>query len=69
MFIGNLTGAPCITVPIGYTEEGLPIGLQIMGRWWEENVIFRVAMVAERIVEYKGGLKKPKVYYDLLQSK
>ena len=69
VFIGNLTGAPCITVPIGYTEEGLPIGLQIMGRWWEENVIFRVAMVAERIVEYKGGLKKPKVYYDLLQSK
>jgi Asp-tRNA(Asn)/Glu-tRNA(Gln) amidotransferase A subunit family amidase len=67
-FIGNLTGVPCITVPVGYSEDGLPIGIQIMGRWWEENVIFRVAMAIERIVESKGILQKPKIFYDLMKK-
>lgn len=67
-FIGNLCGIPAITLPIGYSKDGLPVGLQIMGRWWEEHVIFKVAMIAERIVESKGGKRKPCLYYDLLQN-
>lgn len=67
-FIGNLCGVPAITLPIGYSVDGLPVGLQIMGRWWEEHVIFKVAMVAERIVESKGGKLKPRLYYDLLKN-
>ena len=67
-FLGNLCGIPAITLPIGYSEDGLPVGLQIMGRWWEEHVIFKVAMVAERIVESKGGKRKPRLYYDLIQN-
>lgn len=67
-FIGNLCGIPAITLPIAYSEDGLPVSLQIMGRWWEEHVIFKVAMVAERIVESKGGKQKPRLYYDLLQN-
>ena len=67
-FLGNLCGVPAITLPIAYNVDGLPVSMQIMGRWWEEHVIFKVAMVAERIVESKGGKLKPRLYYDLLQS-
>ena len=30
----NVTGQPAISVPCGFTNRGLPIGLQIAGRWW-----------------------------------
>ena len=39
----NYTGVPAITVPCGFSRGGLPIGLQIMGRPWEETLVLRVA--------------------------
>ena len=51
--LGNFTGIPGVVVPVGYDKEGLPISLQIMGRWWEEHVILRVAHAVENGVEYK----------------
>ena len=47
----NLTGLPALSVPAGYDERGLPIGLQLMGRAWHEHVLLRVAAVAEQHVE------------------
>ena len=67
-FLGNLAGVPAVVIPVGYLPNGLPIGLQVMGRWWEEHVILRVAQVAEQLVERKGGKKRPEVYHDLLQD-
>ncbi|MCP5205808.1 MAG: amidase [Hahellaceae bacterium] len=58
----NLTGLPAITVPVGYSSTGLPIGLQIMGRAWEEHVLLRLA----RIVEKHISKVKPRVFYHLL---
>jgi Asp-tRNA(Asn)/Glu-tRNA(Gln) amidotransferase A subunit family amidase len=46
-FPGNLTGMPAITFPVGYDSNSLPIGMQAMGRHWEENLLFRVAYNAE----------------------
>ncbi|MFP5503195.1 MAG: amidase, partial [Candidatus Sericytochromatia bacterium] len=43
----NLTGLPAISMPAGYTGDGLPVGLQAMGRPWEEHVLLRIARVAE----------------------
>lgn len=39
----NLTGQPAVSVPCGFSRTGLPIGLQMMGRWWEEALVLKVA--------------------------
>jgi Asp-tRNA(Asn)/Glu-tRNA(Gln) amidotransferase A subunit family amidase len=62
VFPANLAGLPAIAFPAGYDSIGLPIGMQAMGRWWEENLLLRIAFNAERLVERR----KPVVFYDLL---
>jgi Asp-tRNA(Asn)/Glu-tRNA(Gln) amidotransferase A subunit family amidase len=44
----NLLGFPAAVVPMGYSEEGLPIGVQIVGRPWEEEAVLAVAAKLER---------------------
>lgn len=44
----NVWGLPAISVPCGFTEAGLPIGLQIIGPHWGEAVILRVAHAYEQ---------------------
>jgi Asp-tRNA(Asn)/Glu-tRNA(Gln) amidotransferase A subunit family amidase len=39
----NLLGFPAAVVPMGYSEEGLPIGVQIVGRPWGEEMVLAVA--------------------------
>jgi len=51
VFPANLVGLPAISFPAGYDESGLPIGMQAMGRWWEEHILLRVAHVAELAIE------------------
>ena len=43
----NLLGFPAAVVPMGYSEEGLPIGVQVVGRPWEEEVVLAVAAKLE----------------------
>ena len=43
----NLTGVPALSVPCGTTNDRLPIGLQIMGKHWDEATILRVGHVVE----------------------
>jgi aspartyl-tRNA(Asn)/glutamyl-tRNA(Gln) amidotransferase subunit A len=40
---GDLAGIPCMSVPCGATAEGLPVGLQILTRHFNETTMFRVA--------------------------
>jgi len=58
----NLTGLPAISFPAGYTPEGLPVGMQAIGRAWDEVTLLRLALVAERLVERQA----PRVHYRLL---
>ena len=44
----NLAGIPGISVPCGETREGLPIGLQIFGRHFDESTVLRVAHAYEQ---------------------
>ena len=58
----NLTGQPALSVPVGYDDSGLPMGLQLIGRPWEEHLLLRLAAVVEAAVERRA----PKVHYPLL---
>lgn len=43
----NLLGFPAVVVPMAYSKEGLPIGVQIVGRPWEEEIVLAVARKLE----------------------
>ncbi|MBY0611745.1 MAG: amidase [Beijerinckiaceae bacterium] len=58
----NLTGLPAVSLPCGFDDDGLPIGLQIAGRPFDETTVLRVAHAYERTHDWhaarpgKGGL-------------
>lgn len=54
----NLLGNPAAVVPVGRSPEGLPIGVQIVGRPWEEEMVLAVAAVLEKEC---GGWRAPPV--------
>ena len=43
----NLLGTPAVVVPVGKSPEGLPIGVQIVARPWQEELVLSVAAVLE----------------------
>ena len=43
----NLTGQPACSVPCGLTKEGLPVGLQLVGRRFDERTVLRAVHVFE----------------------
>jgi aspartyl-tRNA(Asn)/glutamyl-tRNA(Gln) amidotransferase subunit A len=48
----NLTGLPALSVPCGFTLDGLPIGLQIIGSPWAESKILNAGFAYERATEW-----------------
>ncbi|KAK2987419.1 hypothetical protein RJ640_018556 [Escallonia rubra] len=62
----NLLGLPAISVPVGYDKQGLPIGLQLIGRPWGEASILRVAAAVEELCA--NPKKRPLQYYDILKG-
>jgi aspartyl-tRNA(Asn)/glutamyl-tRNA(Gln) amidotransferase subunit A len=44
----NLTGHPVISVPCGFTQSGMPVGMQIVGRAFDEAMVLRVAQAYEQ---------------------
>ena len=44
----NLLGTPAVTVPISSSKEGLPLGVQISARPWEEELVLSVAEILEK---------------------
>jgi aspartyl-tRNA(Asn)/glutamyl-tRNA(Gln) amidotransferase subunit A len=55
----NLLGLPAISVPCGFTKEGLPVGLQIIGPPAGEAVVLRLAAAYERVTEWHK--RRPKL--------
>ncbi|MBP6002849.1 MAG: Asp-tRNA(Asn)/Glu-tRNA(Gln) amidotransferase subunit GatA [Pyrinomonadaceae bacterium] len=43
----NLAGVPAVSVPSGLSNEGMPIGLQLVGNFWTEDVLLNLASVYE----------------------
>jgi aspartyl-tRNA(Asn)/glutamyl-tRNA(Gln) amidotransferase subunit A len=50
--IGNGLGLPAITVPNGFSDKGLPTGVQFMGRAYDENAILAVARVYQSLTTW-----------------
>ena len=53
----SVVGYPAITVPAGYSKTGLPIGLQIVARPWEEGQLVSMAYSFERATKIRKAPK------------
>lgn len=53
----NIAGLPAMSIPCGYDEDGLPIGLQLIGRPFDEGTLLRCAYTFEQNTDYH--LKRP----------
>lgn len=62
----NFVGLPAITVPVGCDRDGLPIGLQFIGRPWSEATLLRLATAIEGLCA--SLQKRPAVFYDLFEA-
>ena len=44
----NIVGLPAISIPCGFTPDGLPVGMQIVGKAFDESAVLRVAYAYEQ---------------------
>lgn len=63
-FLGNLTGLPAGTAPVGKDRNGLPIGLQILGDAWDDACVLQVLAHLERIGVAR--VERPRVWVDVV---
>jgi amidase len=57
--IVNLAGHPVVTIPIGSSSDGLPIGVQVVGKRWHEMALLDVA---NEISSAANGCRSPPGY-------
>ena len=55
----NLAGIPGISIPCGFTQSGLPIGLQLQAAPFEEERLLRAARMFERETDWH--LRQPRI--------
>ena len=55
----SFTGHPVVVVPIGRTNDGLPIGMQIVGKRWREMELLAIAQEINKVV---GDFQNPSGY-------
>ncbi|MEM9009386.1 MAG: amidase [Cyanobacteria bacterium P01_F01_bin.86] len=55
----NLTGHPVVVIPIGFTHNGLPIGMQIVGKRWQEMELMELAQELDQVI---GAFQHPTGY-------
>jgi amidase len=55
----NLTGNPVVVLPAAHSREGLPIGVQVVGRHWSD---LKLLAIAEQLVEVTGPFQRPPGY-------
>ena len=55
----NLTQQPAVSVPCGFTKAGLPVGLHIVGKMFDDRTVLRASQAYEGAMEW--GEKRPKI--------
>jgi Asp-tRNA(Asn)/Glu-tRNA(Gln) amidotransferase A subunit family amidase len=61
-FPSNFTGHPALSVPVGYDGKGLPIGLQLIGKHWQEDFLLGLGFK----VEAQTAWRAPTTHFPLL---
>ena len=54
--IFNLTGNPVVTLPVGKTSEGMPIGIQVIGKRWRDRELLAIC---QSLTEVTGAFRRP----------
>lgn len=52
----NLAGLPAISMPAGFTESGLPVGLQLIGNHWDDSKLLSTAHIFQQHTDYHTKL-------------
>jgi len=52
----DVTGFPAISIPCGFTQSGLPIGVQLVGRRWDEPLILRAAHQYQQVTDWHARI-------------
>jgi aspartyl-tRNA(Asn)/glutamyl-tRNA(Gln) amidotransferase subunit A len=55
----NLNGAPAASIPCGFDSQGMPVGLQVVGRAFEDSLVLRAARAFEQAQPWAD--RKPKL--------
>ncbi|RMD42565.1 hypothetical protein DV735_g2549, partial [Chaetothyriales sp. CBS 134920] len=58
VYLANFVGAPAISLPMGYAEGGIPVGLMAMGEWGSEEQLLAFGREGENLVG-SDGIRKP----------
>jgi aspartyl-tRNA(Asn)/glutamyl-tRNA(Gln) amidotransferase subunit A len=48
----NLTGLPALSIPCGMSSKGLPIGMQVIGKAFDETTVLRVGNAYEQATDW-----------------
>jgi amidase len=55
----NLSGHPVVVLPVGWSKEGLPIGVQVVGKRWKDEQLLAIAASLDELI---GDLRHPPSY-------
>jgi aspartyl-tRNA(Asn)/glutamyl-tRNA(Gln) amidotransferase subunit A len=66
-FLGNLTGLPAASMPVGRDARGMPIGFQLVGDAWDEASVLAASAHLERIGVAR--VERPQVAVDVLRKR
>ena len=50
--VPSLTGLPALSVPCGFDPDGLPIGMQLIGKPFDEATLFRVGAAYQALTDF-----------------